>query len=295
MPAAKGANQPAVSTQPIVAPGEVKPNAKVLSVPASSPAIASLNKLRSAREVIEFARRTDDPVVQEYAIWSVTRVCRALRFATAEVKRFQAFGASKPERTERVLKQLMAEYQSSADSARERCTDFEGSDDLQKQLAAEVERNRLPLASASAAIGELSRGRIPADVAINEARSQLDKVLAGNETTAMMSVLSFPIARTMRTRMQAEFQQTAAEDWPLGPLVAAYHLAACRMQQLDCGAGSIERDVVCAQYGECRAPDVEASYRRLFLLYGIPFADTDRLANKLSAAMLARDTAVLMP
>ena len=273
-----------------------EPTPRVTSV--SNPTIADLSKLRSSREVVEFVRKTDDATLQEYAIRSTALVCKGYKASVLIRKQFAAFGSSKLERTQRVLKQLMEESVTGTVLLRERCADYEGSDDLQRQLGEEAERNQLPLAKTSTSIGELSRGQIPADIALGQARANLAQVLTGSQPAAKIFSLATSLG-SIEPGRQGKFAQyfpsSPIEDWSLGPVFAAYQIAACRTNSLGCGTGTMERDMVCARYGECQALDVESSYRRLFELYGIPFTDTDRLANKFQQAITSGDAATLLP
>jgi hypothetical protein len=262
---------------------------------APNSSIAEISKLRSSRDLVEFMRRTNDVVLQEYAIRSVGTMCKTLAFTTGRGQPNHAFGMANPARTEQVLRRLMDENRVGAASLRERCSDFASVEELQSQLNEEAARSELPLAKAGLSIGELGRTQGYTQTSINEARSNLDKLLAGGHPAAMMFVLSSSLVSLNQLRLAQDFSGTDANDWPLGPVYAAYQIAACRTRTIDCGVGTVERDTVCARYGECQALDVESSYRRLFELYGIPFTDTDRLAAKFQQAIVNRDAATLLP
>jgi hypothetical protein len=261
---------------------------------ALNASIAEISKFRSSKDLVEFMRRTNDVVLQEYSIRSVGTMCKTLAFTTGRGQPHHAFGMANPARTEQVLKRLMDESRVGAASLRERCSDFTSVEELQSQLNEEAERTGLPLAKTGLSIGELGRPQGYTKTAINEARSNLDKLLSGSHPVAMMFALS-PSFMSQNRLLAQDFSGTDVNDWQFGPAYASYQIAACRTGTIDCGVGTVERDTVCARYGECQALDVESSYRRLFELYGIPFADTDRLANKFQQAIINRDAATLLP
>jgi hypothetical protein len=285
--AADAQHQPATN-----AANQISPSASA-NVPNMG--IADLSKFRSSRELVEFVRRTNDVALQEYAIRSVAFTCKMLQWTTGRGKPHNAFGVANPNRTEQVLKRLMDESRTAAAPLRERCSDYESVDSLRSELVEESERAQLPLAKTGNSIGDLSRPQGYTEAAVGEARGNIEKLLAGSHPAAMVFSLSSSLSSAGRVRLALHFTATDANDWPLGPAQAAYHLAACRTKPLDCGSGTLERDTVCAKYGECQAPDVESSYRRLFDLYGIPFGDTDRLATKFQQAIANKDAATLLP
>jgi hypothetical protein len=221
-------------------------------------------------------------------------MCKTYQFSNSVRKQYSTFGTSKPLVTQRVLEILMDESRSDAAPVRNRCADFEGSDELREQLGAEALRENLPLAMASISLGKLSQNKY-ADATLSEARLNVASLLSGSQPASMVFALSSSFTSDQMRRLGANFPNTSPNDWPLGPAMAAYQIGACRTGLLGCGTGSIERDYICARFGECRAPDVESSYRRLFELYEIPFADTERLANKFQRAILARDANTLLP
>lgn len=164
----------------------------------------------------------------------------------------------------------------------QRCKAFNGSDNFRGSVLLALKAENAPMPAFLSA-----RDNNP-----EQARAQLTRMLTDYDATALQ-----PLAMVWPMRNADRLATTLPDElkpYAQGITTAAFDIALCRAGAY-CGAGSVALDMVCAQFAECDAADVEMAYRRLHSANGISFDATSRMADSIQDAIKRKDAKALWP
>jgi hypothetical protein len=234
-------------------------------------------------------RRSSDVMVQEFAVFAPSRLCSELRMATTDG--FQPLVEAKRELLATVTLALKPQADIAVAQVAQRCSDYRRDGLLRDQLAAELWKAGAPVSVAAAAIPVVTD---PADqeVRLAKVRAPFAAVFAGDDLPIKLQLLK----GTVSFWGQRWVANVVPEMYRADALFLsgiAMDIAACRAGAT-CDSTSIARASLCVRYGECTAPDVEASYRRLHTLYQVPFEMTEKLVQRYETAIRTKNSQLVL-
>ena len=262
------------------------------AAPASAGSALTLKQMAGEPHLatlLNEVRRSSDVMVQEYAVFAPGRLCSELKMAS--IDGFEPLVEAKRDLLAEVKLTLKPQAESAVAQVAQRCSDFGRDGFLREQLATELWKAGAPVSAAKVAIPVVTD---PADqeALLAKVRAPLATVFAGDDLPIKLQLLKGTVSFWgQRWVANAVPEMYRADALVLSGI--AMEIAACRAGAT-CDSTSIARAALCVRYGECMAPDVESSYRRLHLLYQVPFEMTEKLVRRYETAIHTKNSQLVL-
>jgi hypothetical protein len=227
--------------------------------------------------------------VQEYAVFAPARLCSELKMVP--IDGFQPLVEAKRDLLATVTLAIKPQAEIVVAQVAQRCSDYGRDGLLRDQLAAELWKAGAPVSVAKAAIPVLDDAAAQ-EAALANVRAPFAVIFAGDDLPIKLQLLK----GTVSFWGQRWVASVVPEMYRADALVLsgiAMDIAACRTGAT-CDSTSIARAALCVRYGECTAPDVEASYRRLHTLYQVPFEMTEKLVQRYETAIRTKNSQLVL-
>jgi hypothetical protein len=242
-------------------------------------AIAQMAKEQNLALLLNDVRRSSDSLVQEYAVFAPTQLC--LQSAILATNGFLPLLEVKRTLMPAAMLQLTKQKDAAILGIAQRCRDYRRDGLLRDSLAKELSDANAPISLATRTISLTAVEKQSADLGV--IRGSFDEIFRGENLAIKIQLLRGLIAWWGQRWVEQSVPEIYRPDALLLAGIAV-DIAACR-EGAPCDGDSIARASVCARFGECDSPNVEAAYRRLHVLYEVPFDMTDTLARRYEIAI----------
>jgi hypothetical protein len=231
-------------------------------------------------------KKTSDPSVKQFALYSEGEMCGGLRIFRS--LGFQPLYESKAPLLPSVSKELQADQAGAIDEIVGRCKNRDGESQLRADLKSELAREGL--------LVPLFTSEYLGDGNTEKMRALLPQAFDGRiESLSNLFFLRKPLAQLAGNTITPEGPELTSLDDRVRLASIAIEVALCR-SGMPCDAGTPARSSVCTRFGECSATsDVEAAYRRLHILYGVPFSLVESVTSTVLRAFREKSVATLVP
>jgi hypothetical protein len=247
----------------------------------------TLSTYDDMRALLHDARRTTNIEAQEFAVHAPANLCLALLLSrNAGV---MPLVEARRDRVAMSPAQLKQKSSPMFERTGAGCLGFQQETQLRDDLVRELARLGAPVASVDKV--RFGEGFPDAESRLRALPAAIDRVLQNEDPASGAYLTRLSLSHLVTQSLAGDLPDWLKDETTNLALIGV-DIGLCRAG-LACGQNTIPLSHVCVWFGECSSVNVEAAYRSLHAMYDVPFDYVNRVAERVEAAVKARQSSLL--